>query len=186
MGEEYGEAAPFQYFVSHGDPDLIEAVRRGRREEFASFGWAGEVPDPQDEATFLRSKLDHRLAERGRHKTLRAFYKHLLGLRATHPALRTPARDGLDASAAGPPGAEGERPVLEVRRGTGAHRLILLFNFAEHRVEIPPPGDGPWTSLLDSSDAAWDGPGAPPAQAVSLALNPRSAVVLEAKPEWVR
>ena len=39
MGEEYGETAPFQYFTSHGDPELVEAVRRGRREEFAAFGW---------------------------------------------------------------------------------------------------------------------------------------------------
>jgi maltooligosyltrehalose trehalohydrolase len=43
MGEEYNETAPFLYFVSHGDPALIEAVRRGRREEFARFTWEGEV-----------------------------------------------------------------------------------------------------------------------------------------------
>jgi len=49
MGEEYGESAPFQYFVSHGDPVLVDAVRRGRREEFAAFGWQDSVPDPQDE-----------------------------------------------------------------------------------------------------------------------------------------
>ena len=57
MGEEYGEEGPFQYFVSHSDPELIEAVRKGRREEFAAFRWEGEIPDPQDEATFLRSKI---------------------------------------------------------------------------------------------------------------------------------
>ena len=64
MGEEYGETAPFQYFTSHGDPALVEAVRRGRREEFAAFGWQDAVPDPQDEQTFLRSHLDHSLEER--------------------------------------------------------------------------------------------------------------------------
>src|SRR5207249_9699778 len=37
MGEEYGELAPFHYFVSHTDPELVEKVRRGRREEFAAF-----------------------------------------------------------------------------------------------------------------------------------------------------
>lgn len=52
MGEEYGEKSPFQYFVSHSDEDLIEAVRNGRREEFASFQWEGEIPDPQAESTF--------------------------------------------------------------------------------------------------------------------------------------
>ena len=59
MGEEYGEKRPFQYFTSHGDAALIEAVRRGRRAEFAQFGWGDEVADPQDEATFAASVLDH-------------------------------------------------------------------------------------------------------------------------------
>ncbi len=58
MGEEYGETAPFQYFVSHGDPGLVEAVRTGRASEFAAFSWQGEVPDPQSEDTFRRSTLD--------------------------------------------------------------------------------------------------------------------------------
>ncbi|HKQ86195.1 MAG TPA: malto-oligosyltrehalose trehalohydrolase, partial [Candidatus Acidoferrales bacterium] len=58
MGEEYGETHPFQYFTSHSDAPLIEAVRNGRREEFASFGWQGDLPDPQDERTFKRCVLD--------------------------------------------------------------------------------------------------------------------------------
>jgi len=57
MGEEYGETAPFPYFVSHSDEHLVEAVRRGRREEFAAFADQGTPPDPQDEATFLSGKL---------------------------------------------------------------------------------------------------------------------------------
>ena len=52
MGEEYAETAPFPYFISHSDPELIEAVRRGRRAEFAAFGWQGETPDPQDAKDF--------------------------------------------------------------------------------------------------------------------------------------
>src|SRR6185312_4839423 len=52
MGDEFGETNPFQYFVSHGDEQLVRAVREGRRAEFASFGWGGDVPDPQDHATF--------------------------------------------------------------------------------------------------------------------------------------
>jgi maltooligosyltrehalose trehalohydrolase len=58
QGEEYGETAPFQYFTDHIDPFIAEATRQGRRREFALFaGFAGELPDPQDEATFERSKL---------------------------------------------------------------------------------------------------------------------------------
>ena len=67
MGEEYGEPAPFHYFTSHGDPALVEAVREGRRREFAAFGWHGEAPDPQAEATFAGSRLDWSLRERGPH-----------------------------------------------------------------------------------------------------------------------
>src|SRR5437660_9762298 len=58
MGDEYGETAPFQYFVSHSDPQIIEAVRHGRMEEFSAFKWKGEPPDPQGEQTFKRSQLD--------------------------------------------------------------------------------------------------------------------------------
>src|SRR5207248_10568912 len=66
MGEEYGEEAPFEYFISHGDPGLVEAVRQGRGAEFAAFSWQTEPPDPQDENTFLRAKLNHELRRTGR------------------------------------------------------------------------------------------------------------------------
>ena len=63
MGQEYGETAPFLYFVSHSDPGLIDAVRKGRSHEFAAFSWRGEVPDPQAPGTFERSRLDHSLRQ---------------------------------------------------------------------------------------------------------------------------
>ncbi len=58
MGEEYGETAPFLFFISHSDPELIKAVRQGRKDEFKTFNWKDEPPDPQDIETFMRSKLD--------------------------------------------------------------------------------------------------------------------------------
>ena len=64
MGEEYGETSPFPYFVSHSDQSLVEAVRKGRREEFKAFEWPGEPPDPQAESTFMSAKVDHSLEER--------------------------------------------------------------------------------------------------------------------------
>ena len=59
MGEEYGETRPFPYFCSFGDADLVEVVRRGRREEFAAmaFAWGAEIPDPQSPETFAAAKL---------------------------------------------------------------------------------------------------------------------------------
>jgi maltooligosyltrehalose trehalohydrolase len=74
MGEEYGESAPFQFFSDHIDPDIAAATRDGRRLEFAQFAaFAGEVPDPQDRATFLASKL-----RRERDLKLEALYAELL------------------------------------------------------------------------------------------------------------
>jgi len=56
MGEEYAEENPFLFFTDYQDPALKKAVAEGRREEFASFGWQ-DIPNPQDESTFFRSKL---------------------------------------------------------------------------------------------------------------------------------
>ena len=91
MGEEHGETNPFLYFVSHGDPGLIEAVRKGRQEEFAAFGWAGTIPDPQAEETFEASRPDWTRATSGDGARMLALYRELLRLRRTEPALRPAA-----------------------------------------------------------------------------------------------
>ncbi|HZD18776.1 MAG TPA: malto-oligosyltrehalose trehalohydrolase, partial [Actinomycetota bacterium] len=92
MGEEYGEPSPFHYFVSHSDPELVESVRRGRLEELSHFAWPEEPPDPQDERTFLSSKLRWDLRTEGEHAALLALHRELLRLRRSEPALA--ARDG--------------------------------------------------------------------------------------------
>ena len=89
MGEEYGETSPFPYFVSHSDAELIEAVRRGRKSEFSSFQWQGEVPNPQEGRNFLRAKLDHELRNAGEHMVLLKYYRQLIALRKTIPTLGT-------------------------------------------------------------------------------------------------
>ncbi|HTG44082.1 MAG TPA: malto-oligosyltrehalose trehalohydrolase, partial [Verrucomicrobiae bacterium] len=81
MGEEYGECAPFQYFIDHSDESLIEGVRQGRSEEFASFAWAGEIPDPKGEKTFHDSQLNLNLAEKGDQAALLHLYRELILLR---------------------------------------------------------------------------------------------------------
>jgi maltooligosyltrehalose trehalohydrolase len=82
MGEEYGETRPFLYFTSHGDPDLARAVTEGRKAEFIAE--AAEVPDPQREETFRRSKLSHR--REGRHGELWRHHQALLRMRRKHAA----------------------------------------------------------------------------------------------------
>ncbi len=91
MGEEWGASSPFLYFTDHTLPGLAERVREGRRAEFAAFGWRPEeVPDPNDEQTFLRSRLDWSELDRGEHATTLAWYRALLRLRRERPELRAP------------------------------------------------------------------------------------------------
>jgi len=183
MGEEYGETAPFLYFVSHSDPGLIEAVRKGRREEFAKFAWSGEPPDPQDEATFRASRLDPALAETPRGRALRDFYAMLLRLRRERPALRERRRDRTSAAV-----YEAQR-VLMVHRASPQEQVLALFNFAARAasVELPARG-GRWTRVVDSSDAVWQGPGAVAPDALDLerpascALAPHSVAVFARGP----
>ena len=145
MGEEYGEKAPFQYFTSHGDADLIENVRKGRLEEFDDFVWEGEPPDPQDEETFRRSKLHWEVADRGEHASMRRLFKELLRIRREVPALRT-----LDLAAV-ETHADDERHVLLVRRWSGADQALLAFNFGEKAQTVEMPfAQGPWRSLIDT------------------------------------
>ncbi len=82
MGEEHGEPAPFQFFSDHIDPEIAEATRKGRKEEFAAFAaFLGEdVPDPQDPDTFRRSKLT-----READPEIVALYRRLLELRREMP-----------------------------------------------------------------------------------------------------
>jgi maltooligosyltrehalose trehalohydrolase len=133
MGEEYGEKAPFQYFTSHSDKDLIEAVRKGRAEEFDDFSWQGEPPDPHDVETFKRSKLDWSLASSGQHAELRRLYTTLLKLRRETPALRSLDLGSVETL------ADDERRVLLVRREAGGDAVLIGYNFSDQAqtVEVP-------------------------------------------------
>ncbi|HXV49267.1 MAG TPA: malto-oligosyltrehalose trehalohydrolase [Candidatus Binatia bacterium] len=154
MGEEYGEEAPFQYFIGHGDPDLVEAVRRGRREEFAAFGWETEPPDPQDEATFLRAKLNHPLKRDGRFRVLWDFYRELIRLRKELPALARLSKEHCEISS-----LDTERTLL-VRRWSGKQEALTILNFNDAQVSlIPPVSRGHWRKTLDSTDERWQGVG---------------------------
>ncbi len=88
MGQEYDEAAPFQFFTSFGDPTIQKAVSEGRLREFAEFGWSA-VPDPQDPATFERSRL--RWLDEAANREMLDWYRSLLHLRREFvlPAPRT-------------------------------------------------------------------------------------------------
>jgi maltooligosyltrehalose trehalohydrolase len=154
MGDEYGENAPFQYFVSHSDEELIKAVRNGRHDEFGSFNWLGEPPDPQAEETFQRSKLSHALKQETRHRVLLEYHKELIRLRKTLPALRTLSKEKMDVA------SFEEECVLAVRRWNGKNEVLAIFSFNDHQVQLPQSIPfGVWRKRLDSADPRWMGCG---------------------------
>ncbi len=147
MGEEYAEVAPFQYHVSHTDPDLQRAVREGRKAEFAFFQH-GEVPDPQDEATFLRSKLNQHLAERGRHAVMHALYTELIRLRRSHRALRPLEPEAIRVE------CRAEDRVIEFGGEADDCGITVFLNFSGDSRSIAWPGPN-WRKCFDSSDPKW-------------------------------
>jgi maltooligosyltrehalose trehalohydrolase len=177
MGEEYGETAPFQYFTSHGDPELVEAVRRGRREEFAAFGWAAEkaVPDPQDESTFMRSKPDHSRKSEEPHRTLLHLYQNLIRTRREYD-LGDPAPRSVREI--------GDSALLVLRQAERSQQL-MIFNFGKSPMPLNLPDiPGTWRVVMNSADASWNSPGYDlPDQitlnAGGLELSPYSFMVME-------
>jgi len=154
MGEEYGEEAPFQYFVSHSDQEVIEAVRRGRREEFVAFNWQGEMPDPQSEETYQRSKIRLDLHRHGKHKTLFELYRTLVKHRKEIPSLSHLSKVGMEVRSCE------EARTLILRRRYGEDRICGIFNFSENPVEVNIFMErGLWEKILDSSSSEWEGPG---------------------------
>ncbi|MEC4893450.1 MAG: malto-oligosyltrehalose trehalohydrolase [Oscillatoria sp. PMC 1051.18] len=153
MGEEYGEEAPFLYFISHGDPNLVEAVRQGRKREFAEFHKAGEPPDAQSEETFNKSKLNWQLHKEGKHKVLFELYQQLIALRQKNPAFKQFDRKGIKIS-----GLEAEK-LLFIHRWYGDNQTYCLMNFSRQPVtwkaDIP---NGTWNKQIDSSETQWMGP----------------------------
>jgi len=154
MGEEYGETAPFPYFVSHSDPDLIEVVRRGRREEFPYFKGSGEPPDPQEEATRQSASLDHSLRHQGRHRILYELYKELITLRNETRANAGLSKDRLEVVC-----LERER-TLVVRRWGREEQVAAIFHFGDTAVSVNIPlPSGRWLKRLASGEKRWHGPG---------------------------
>lgn len=179
MGEEYGETAPFYFFTSHGDPTLIEAVRKGRREEFAAFGWQTEPPDPQAEETFLSCKLQPRLGHEPRRQVLRAFYRELIRLRKSLPALLHSSKESMEVKLLE------EEDVIFLRQWRESEEIFAAFNFSRTKARsfVSAPS-GEWTCLLDSSEARWlgaRGESQPliqsPARCAQLELHPESLVL---------
>jgi maltooligosyltrehalose trehalohydrolase len=179
MGEEYGEIAPFPYFVSHIDPELIEAVRQGRLEEFTAFKWQGEIPDPQEPATFASAKLDPELRYSGKHQALYNLYRELIRLRRETPALGCLSKDNIEVL------ADGTKKTLFVRRWQGDSEVAIIYNLSNEEAKVTfHITKGSWRKLLDSADKQWHGDGSTIGAELevngelALTLTPQSFVLI--------
>jgi maltooligosyltrehalose trehalohydrolase len=148
MGEEWGAATPWQYFTDHSDPQLGQAVADGRRAEFGRHGWAAaEVPDPQDEATYSRSKLDWSQLDAEPHRDLLNWYRELITLRRRWPELTDPRLDRVDAS------CDVAARWLMISRG----RLRVLANLGPSVARLPLGTSGARLLAASTADLAVEG-----------------------------
>jgi len=156
MGEEWAAEQPFPYFTSHSDPALARAVTEGRRREFASFSWQGEVPDPQAEATFASAVLRFADREREPHRGVLAFYRALLALRRSHPALRGVERQTRIATSIN----ETMKAMWMERWAGSGERLLAIFSYDSmlSRTDVRLP-EASWQLVLDSADERFGGAG---------------------------
>ena len=181
MGEEYGEKNPFQYFVSHTDPELAEAVRKGRKKEFEAFHMDGEAPDPVSEHTFERSRLQWELIDQEPHKTILDFYKELIAMRKMQQPLCVLNRKEVSVE------HNTEARVIVLRRQHQLQDVICLMNFSIHEQAVEVPEYAPlWYKLLGSSDLQWRGLRNMPAQVqgeLALTLPPESITLYSNKHE---
>jgi maltooligosyltrehalose trehalohydrolase len=168
MGEEYGETAPFPYFVDHSAGELLEAVRSGRAAEFG----AEDLFDPAVEETFLLAKLDRSVVAEPVHDALRALYRGLISTRREIELFTDPSAIWTEAH------AEGSVIVL-VRTGRSGS-LLSLFNTGDGTELLQIPGTGAWHKVVDSGASELGGDGSVFPGAVEpddqLALPPFSFV----------
>jgi maltooligosyltrehalose trehalohydrolase len=132
MGEEFAASSPFQFFSSHPEPELAEATRNGRKAEFAEHGWdADDVPDPQDPATFERSKLNWDEVDVGKHAEMHTLYRDIVALRRAEPDLADFWLDNMGVEF-----DEAQRWIV-LKRGT----LTIACNLGEDTATVPVTGE---------------------------------------------
>ena len=153
MGEEFGEKNRFQYFISHGDPDLVKAVQEGRKKEFEYFFHShseGDFPDPQAEETFQNSKLNWNFREEEQMKQTFGFYKELLKLKKAG-AFDLFKGENVTTE------ADERKKLLKVSAGDGNSVLTGIYNFGKTPFSEEISETGNLEVLISSADKKWGG-----------------------------
>jgi maltooligosyltrehalose trehalohydrolase len=155
MGEEWAASTPWQFFTDFDDPQLADAVRQGRRAEFAEHGWsAGDVPDPQAPATRDASVLDWSERDQGVHARTLGWYRSLVALRRRSPGLRSGRLDDVRVT-----WDDDARWLVVARPGW---RVACNLSEAPQQVSLGVPGaelELSWSSTasVDAAAVALDG-----------------------------
>jgi len=182
MGEEYGETAPFLYFIDHGDPTLVEAIRQGRQREFAALGWS-DGADPYDAETFERSRLQINIENNSKQHAHLSWCQALTTLRKTIPSLGTGEKTGdLRVWTH----SKANTLVLFRKAEDGPSALIILgFNKEAATLTLQQP-EGQWYRRLDNQDPQFGGSGehlAP--ERLSLSKSAKVNLAIPPYPAWV-
>jgi maltooligosyltrehalose trehalohydrolase len=173
MGDEFAASTPFLYFTDLRQ-SLVAAAEAGRERDVRQF-WKGKQPafDPQDEQTFLRSKLD--LAERARapHDGVLRLFRELLRLRREDPVLRARSGERLRAWPLG------EKALAVERWNDDGERRLLVANFGTQlRVEAGQLSEHEWRPQLSTAEQRFSGPGV---DLASLPARPGGVIELPAQ-----
>lgn len=176
MGEEYGETNPFLFFVDHRDPELIKAVREGRKKEFAYFNFTGDFPDPQSEDTFHRSTLSWDTSGPNR-MILLALYRSLIAFRRGRLAMQSRQRSSMVVHPAG------QGNIIAFERFHEDDHLLILLNTGKEPACFPNGSSSSFCKIFDSASAGWGGPGVMLPDILEpgacTRLHPASAVIFE-------
>jgi maltooligosyltrehalose trehalohydrolase len=165
QGEEFGASAPFLYFTDYEDPELGRLISEGRKKEFVAFGWKPEeIPDPQDEQTFVNSRLKWSEIDEQPHASLLQWHKDLIRLRRRRSEL-----------------SDGNLNAVHVRFDEAAQWLVLergdlriACNLGQTPVDVEMGSGG---QLLLASDESVS------LSAGGVKLGPDSVAVVSVNPE---
>jgi maltooligosyltrehalose trehalohydrolase len=133
QGEEWAASSPFQYFVDFRDePQLAEAVRNGRMQEFAAFGWNPDnIPDPTVISTLENSRLKWDEISQPDHAEMLEWYRSLIRLRHDVPEFTSGRLDHVNVR------YDAERSWLVVDRDD----VLVVCNLSSTDQTIPLNGD---------------------------------------------
>lgn len=175
MGEEWSASSPFLYFVSHTDKELIEAVRKGRKEEFKEFHAQGEAPDPQSEETFIKSKIPWQETNNEPHSTMLDYYKALIDFRKKHRDFLTREPDRFEVS------CHESEEVIGLSYRKNKTQLLCVLNFSSSKQQFPDyNGEDKMQILFNSAGPKWKGKHTLPAEmkkGVPIQLPPESITI---------